>query len=132
METSRWEIEMPWPPAAAARVSNGWTKSAETEKWLKRLVPFVRRGPWPKGERGSYLEAEWEPRQRVVLKVHTLRRRTHKDLDNELRSAKPLVDALVTRGWLVDDSKKWADVVVTEECLQGRKPGVRVSWELLS
>ena len=37
------------------------------------------------------------------------------DPDNAVASVKPLVDALVARGWAVDDSAKWLTLEVAEK-----------------
>lgn len=54
------------------------------------------------------------PRQKVRLEI-LVYRKALQDPDNAVASCKFLVDALVSRGWAVDDSREWLDCRVTEE-----------------
>ena len=54
-----------------------------------------------------------EPQGKCRVKI-TVYRGRKQDKDNWYGSVKPLVDALVSNGWLRDDSTKWLDLHVEE------------------
>jgi len=101
-------------------------------------------GPWPKRctkklnkNKKSYSiwrndSDNWEQPRRVLLTLHTHRRRRQEDYDNYVASLKPVIDAITRAGWLVDDSRIWVDVnYEPEETLKGGDPRVVVRWEAL-
>ena len=59
-----------------------------------------------------------------------IHRKALQDKDNRYASAKYLVDALVARGWGVDDSEEWMDLVV-EEKIDRANTRTEISWRLV-
>ena len=55
-------------------------------------------------------------------------RKALQDPDNAVASCKYLVDALVARGWLVDDSEEWMDLKV-EEKIDRKNTRTEIRWE---
>jgi Holliday junction resolvase RusA-like endonuclease len=54
-----------------------------------------------------------EPQGKVKVKI-TVYRGDDQDIDNMVASVKPILDALVSAGWLRDDSKEWLELEVAE------------------
>ena len=52
------------------------------------------------------------------------------DPDNAVASCKYLLDALVARGWMVDDSKQWLDSDV-EEVIDRKNPRTVIDWAVV-
>lgn len=75
-------------------------------------------GPFTGGEAG---------RVRLNISVYRWNRQ---DPDNAVASVKPLIDALVERGWLSDDSPRWLELAVREEIDRGEQR-TEVEWMLL-
>lgn len=124
-----WMVRLPWVPLSGNKVTNKWSKSGQTKKWIDRLRPAVREGPWPKGSRGRHLTERWTAdRQKVYLEILVIRKRTHREEDNRQRSAKAVVDALVTLGWMVDDADSLLDLTLYEEPCRGRREGTLIRW----
>jgi len=57
----------------------------------------------------------------------TLHRKRLQDPDNATGSVKPVVDALVRNGWLVDDSPEYLELVVREE--KSKDQRTVIEWE---
>lgn len=97
-----------------------WTaRRRERQAWYLALFAAVGRAP-----RGR-------PRRRARVRV-TVRRRRRQDPDNAAGSVKPLLDALKNLGWIVDDSPRWIELVVTEEtCRRGERPATELVLEEL-
>jgi hypothetical protein len=56
----------------------------------------------------------------------TLYRKRLQDPDNAVASVKPVVDALVRNGWLVDDSPEYLDLKVVE--MKAKEPRTEILW----
>lgn len=95
------------------------SKHAERNRWglaVKALPP----GPWLRAGRIS---------RRVRLRI-VVYRWNLQDPDNAVASCKYLVDALVARGWAVDDSKKWMKLEVEEEIARKNRR-TEIEWEVV-
>lgn len=68
------------------------------------------------------------PLRPVRIRI-TVFRWNRQDPDNAVASVKPLVDALVARGWAVDDSARWLELEVREEIERGRRRRTVIEWE---
>lgn len=81
------------------------------------------KGPWIRHP----LDGTLKQRVRMGILVY---RKAIQDPDNAVASCKYLVDAIVTRGWAVDDTREWLDCRVTEEIDRKRTRTV-VFWEVV-
>jgi len=101
-------------------------KHGERKMWGRQVLA-IPPGPW----RDNHVIPEgWEKLCRVRLTI-TMYRWNRQDPGNRETSVKPLVDALVGRGWLVDDSDKWLDLVVPPEIIDRKRQRTEVTWEAI-
>lgn len=112
----RW-VFLKVPETANARLRTHWRdRSRESKTWrlLVRAICGVPRD----GEVPS------DGKIRIGI---TMTRRRRQDPDNRQASVKPLLDAIVKAGWLVDDDDEHLELSV-EEVLGGR-PETVITWE---
>ena len=91
-------------------------KKREADRW-KLAVKAIPRGPCH------------SPYVRVRLEILVYRKQLQ-DPDNAVASCKYLVDALVARGWAVDDTKEWLDCTVDEK-IDRKNTRTVITWEAL-
>jgi hypothetical protein len=89
---------------------NRYARSRERVRWVNRLRMATRTlyGPCEvaRGGRSGRLRGLKGPRMRVLIRVV---RKRFQDEDNAVGSLKPVLDALRTLRWIVDDSTRWLD-----------------------
>ena len=94
------------------------SKHAERNRW-ELAVKALPKGPW-------LHPANEKRRARIRIVVY---RWNLQDPDNAVASCKYLVDALVARGWAVDDNKKWLYSTV-EEVIDRKNRRTVIEWEV--
>ncbi len=110
----RWVLVLPRLPLTAnERLRLHWAAQRRDGKSWREALLAAGRPPR-------------EPPARAVVRL-TIHRRRLQDPDNQVASVKPILNALVARGWLVDDSADHVDPHV-EEC-KGLAVGTVVEWE---
>lgn len=99
------EWTLPIIPAAFNTLNWGhWArKKREADRW-KLAARSISRGP--------FLQGAAARRMKLTITVH---RKGVQDPDNAVASCKYLVDALVRRGWLPDDTTEWLELEVREK-----------------
>jgi len=109
-----WTIQK-LPSALNQRNKWHWAKRArETKDW--RLLVRAACGLPGTGE--------VQGKHRVTI---TMYRKRLQDPDNATASVKPVLDALVAWGWLVDDSNEYVDLTVKEE--KAKVQRTEIHWE---
>jgi len=113
----RWEL--PIIPKAHNRMKwKHWTAAyGEKARW-QTAVMALPPGPWP-GKTGVFSNSVGLARVQILLLV--FRWRKTQDPTNVRASVKELEDALVTRGWAVDDTEEWLDLRVKEEAVKHKR-----------
>lgn len=117
----------PRVPITLNRLVKGhWrVKHGERVRWGKEVLA-IPKGPWHKDD----WRRHWSPaHHRARLRI-TMHRWSLQDPGNREGSVKPLVDALVSRGWLMDDSDKWLELEVREE-VERKRQRTEVEWSVL-
>jgi hypothetical protein len=123
----------PIVPRPTNNVRAHWSlKHSERRRWGKAVLA-IPPGPW---------ERTWtrpDPLGQGVIDYRALPRKCRlritvyrwnlQDPDNAVASVKPLVDAIRSRGWAVDDSAKWLELEVLEE-IDRKDRRTIVEWEL--
>lgn len=95
-------------------------KQRERHRW-ELAVQALHLGPWAIGRKSI---------QRKVRLEILVYRKALQDPDNAVASCKYLVDALRTRGWMVNDTKEWLDCTVDEE-IDRKNTRTEITWEAL-
>ena len=80
-------------------------KHGDRQDWAA-LAAAAPRGPWM-GERRAVCRTK-------VRWVVTMYRVRALDADNKVGACKSMIDALVRRGWAVDDSERWLELEVQQ------------------
>ena len=108
---------LPIIPTAHNRIlwAHWRVKHREKQRWTKAVLALPR-GPCH------------SPYVKVRLRILVYRKQLQ-DPDNAVASCKFLVDAIVARGWAVDDSKEWLDCRV-EEDIDRRNTRTEIFWEI--
>jgi hypothetical protein len=103
------------PVTANVMLRTHWRGQRQERKTWSVLIATV--GPAPR-------RAPWKAR--VVIQVQ---RPSLQDPDNATASVKPILDAMVGRGWLTDDSSVHLELEVREEV--SRVAGTTIKWTVL-
>ena len=122
----------PIVPRPTNNVRAHWSlKHGERRRWGKAVLA-IPPGPWtsrivpdPLGQ--GVVEYQCLPKK-VCIRI-TVYRWNLQDPDNAVASVKPLVDAIRSRGWAVDDSAKWLELEVLEE-IDRKDIRTIVEWKL--
>lgn len=115
-----WEVELvPVPNNVRERWGSQWYHRArDAKRWRQHLTVICGR-----------------PRSPVLARVRLrimVTRGSVQDPGNDVASVKPVVDALVWLGWLVDDSHKWLELNVVEIAKRSRDlRGTVIEYEVL-
>lgn len=112
---------LPYAPVTANRyLRMHWTRRRlEGHAWHSYIVGYAGRPP------------DSPPRKARVSIV--VRRKRLQDPDNAYASCKPVLDALVRRGWLWDDSGRHLELDVREELLPSADAWkTSIKWEVIS
>lgn len=102
-------------------------KGSDLKNWKEWVLSVAGKGPW--------WCSDWKEREAMKVAVPaqalfriTVYRKRLQDRDNAVGSVKPLVDALVWKGWAADDSVQWLKLEV-EERVDRKEPRTEVYWE---
>lgn len=94
------------PPSMDALDGHRWAKTTWKRKYLKAIVP-------PVGVQRAVVRSGRARRLVSVARYCGKRQRPY-DEGNFIGGCRPLMDALVTHGWLVDDTPEWLTASYTQ------------------
>ena len=133
----RWVIPRKLVPLNKYLNMHWRQRQSEGTSWRMAVIAVCGIGPWAKrktvSEKGGVtwrLEKGHEPLRRVRLEL-VVRCRRKQDEDNLNGSLKPVVDALVRKGWIVDDTEEWLEYEPRprQDKLDGGAPRVEITIE---
>jgi len=130
MKSVTLELENFSPPSNnEIRRMNRWVYRKLVRGLRERIMLALGEGPWPKvtfdkcehpkAMREAILkelQKLWQPRETVYAET-MIRRPRRFDSDNHHGGMKPLWDAIVRAGWLVDDHVKWLGILSLAQCI---------------
>ncbi len=130
-------FEVPLIPKAFNSQNWGhWAAKHRERQRIGKAILAIPKGPWFGCRRARLsdgmliLECDKPPKMAATkVRIHlTVYRKGLQDPTNARASVKGLEDAIVNRGWAVDDTAEWLELTV-EERIDWKNTRTEITWE---